>query len=480
MRARRSSSGTARPRTRRGQSTAVRLCCGAVFERILIAQRGEVAARIARTCKRLGITAIGVRGEHEREGVHLEACDETVVVPVSGRALPPPEAVTAAAKEAGAEAVHPGYALPREHTTLARAVRDAGLAFVGSPEAALVAVQDRSAWRRMGDETGVRLVRGSEEILTDVDRLRSVADEIGYPIAIKPVIAGPVSQLVRVDDDDELDEGYARFLDAARRDGADERALVEHFVDRARHLAVTVVVDAHGEVGFFGERETSLRWGPHRLIEEAPSPALLQVPWGEAIREALGDSAIRLARAVGVVGLATIDFLVDAAGRAWIVGIEVGLPFAHPVTEMVCNVDLVEIELRVAAGEELDEAATLAQPTGHSFEARLVAEDGERELVPCSGVVEDLRFPPGPPGMVRAEPAVLPGEHVDAEADALLAKIVTFAPIRHQALLVLDRVLAETHVAPLATNIKVLRRVLGHESFRAGHYDEAFVGRILS
>ncbi len=451
-----------------------------MFDTILIAQRGEAAARIARTGKRLGARVIALKASGETEGVHIEASDDAIEVPFLSLGRPDPGAVVEAAQKTCAQAVHPGYASPRHHGALAEAVTAAGLVFVGASAELQSRIRDRLAWRAVADEIGVRVVPASPGPVDDLEVARQAAEALGYPVTCKPVVAGSGWGPVPLSDEDDLEAAVAACRRAGTELLGDGRVVLERWIERPRHLDVTVIATGQGDVLSLGEREASVRRGAHVLIEEGPSPALLNAHDGEAIREALGDVTTRMALGLAMKGAATFELLLDANGRLWLSGVEAGLAVGHPVTDMVAGTDLVELELRVAAGDPLPEALEVLQTSGHALQARVLAEDPAGGFSGEPAVLAALRFPPAPPGKVRAEPSVPIGEELDPRQDPLIAKVAAFAPVRHQALLLLDRVLAETHVAPFETNIRLLRRVLGHESFRAGQYDTDFIARLLS
>lgn len=448
-----------------------------MVDRLLIAERGEIAIRIARTCKRLGIEAVALRGPSDSTGVHLGACDRVIDVDCERDAPASAEAVAGAAKEGGVDAVHPGYAAPLRHLALARACAAAEVGFVGADVEPLERALDRLAVRELAAGVDVRPVPGGAEAQPTAHRASHTAEQLGWPVLLRPRIAGASAGIFVADDEDEIDEAFTACQRAAERRTGDPGVVVEAQIERPRLVEVGVVADAREGVAAVGERERSLWARGSALVEECPAPALGLRHDGEAIRDALADAAIRVMRETGIVDVASVRFLLDKESRFWFLGLEPGLPVHHPITEMVTGLDLVELQLR-ARTESLQQELRPIQPSGHACAARVRAvtsTDGGGEPV----TVTETRWPPAPHGKLRVDPSVVAGSVVDPSAEPLLVKITSYAPIRHQAALMLDRILAATVVAPLETNVATLRTVLGNEAFRAGQYDLTSVQRFL-
>jgi acetyl/propionyl-CoA carboxylase alpha subunit len=441
-----------------------------MFERVLIPRRGEVVVRIARTCRQLGAAAHtvvtpGVPGGGS-SAVHVYACEaahEIAAQPDGSLAV---SDIVALAESIGADAIYPGYASHCSHLELARALEEKGKRCVPGKLAHFEIVRDRVALAAIADEHGVRRLASSAPI-DDVGDLGAYAYEAGYPIALRARLAGGGLGVVRVDDADELEAAFASLSERAGVGGL----IAQRWVERPRHIEVLVAADQHGERVALCDRERSLSDGGRRFIEECPSPELVFRGDGEAIREALFDAAIRVLEGVGHVGIMTVDFLLDADTHFWMSGARIGLPKQHAISEMVTGVDLVALELQLAAGQAMPDEALYPRPSGHAVSAWLVASQAS-EQEPTT-----FRSPPYPSRRVRVESTV-DEQGVRAFDDGrLVAKVSTYAPIRHQAVLTLDRVLAGTQVGPGATNMAELRQVLGNESFRAGQYDTTFIPR---
>lgn len=441
-----------------------------MIERVLVSARGEVAARIARTCKRLAVTTIAVFAEGEADALHVQACDEAVPLPAGDLSASylSAAAIVDAAKRAGAHGVIAGYGLLADDAELARAVMEAEMRWVGPSPAALGVAQDRLALRRAAVEAEVRTPDGSDAVAT-LREAHDAADRLGYPLVVKPVRARDADVFGEADDDDELEAALVR---ARERDGGP--VVLERRIERPRHVEVEVLADLHGDVVVLGEREASLRHERLRLVCESPAPAVVGHANEDYVREALAEAAQRLVKAARVVGPASAQFVMDPEGRHHLVGLRVGLSPEHALHEACTGVDIVEMQLRLAIGEAMPLEAQHATATGHAASARLLLE-GRAE-----GVVAELRFPPAPAGRVRIETGLAVGVALVAGHDEVIAYVTAYAPTRHQAVLALDRAIAETVIAPQATRIPLLRRALAHEAFRAGQYDVTSVERMLS
>jgi acetyl/propionyl-CoA carboxylase alpha subunit len=467
-----------------------------MFKKLLIANRGEVAARVARTAKRLGMETVAVYSEADADGVHCHACDEAVLIGSTSSAgspaaaLPPHHAdpknpyldvaaLLSAADRTGADAIHPGYGMLSESVEFARAVVAAGISFVGPSPDVMAKVLDRSQARAIAIAAGVRVPEGSDAPLEDLAEAARVAEELGYPLMIKPVRVGAHINPVRVLEPDDLESAWARAREQAAGFG-DARLILERAIDRPRHVDVQIVADEQGEVAAVWDRECSIQRAGYRLLYEAPAPALMGTEQGERCREAVFDAAARITKEAGYTNVGAVEFLIDSRGEPYFLEIRPRLAVAHATTEMCANVDLVEAQLVIAAGKPIPPDIQHSIPSGHALEVRLTTEQPNRGFAPSTGVVQELRWPNASPGRLRIEASVQVGSKVTADYDALVAKVITHAPTRHAAYLLLDRVLAESAVVPLSTNASFLRKILAHESFRAGQYDITFVDQLLN
>jgi len=452
-----------------------------MFDKVLIANRGEVAVRIARSCERLGIATVAIHSDIEAEAAHVKLCDEAVAVggaPV-GESYLNVEAIIEAAKSTGAQAIHPGYGLLSERPDFARAVQAAELVFIGPSPEAMETFGDKVRARELAHRAGVRVLPGTASAFEDPALAGEAAQQLGFPLMVKAAGGGGGIGMQRVDDWEGLEGAATTCAERARAAFGDGRVFLERFVDRPRHLEVQVVADREGTYAALGERECSVQRRHQKLLEEAPSPMLASVGRGDLRREILCDSALRIAKEAGYEGVGTAEFLVDAEGGFHFVEFNPRLQVEHGVTEMCTGIDLVETQLRVAAGEPLSEDVTTAEPRGHAMQARIYAEDPREDFQPRPGKIETFRWPTVAPGALRVETGVAPGDAMTPHYDPLVALMISFTRARHLTLLNLDRVLAETEIAPLTTNVQFLRQVLADEAFRAGQYDVTLTQQLL-
>lgn len=428
-------------------------------ERILIARGGEIAARIARTCKRFGQTVIVRVRDAGENGVHLESADDKLVIA---------ELAELTTKLEGFAFVHPGYADPAFLRAL-HAVLPEGPVVVGPSLEALDKARDRLAIRRAGLEESLRFVPGPVDAPAKLPDAIEAAEALGYPVYLRPVHAGTGIGGVRCDDDDELMKVWDELAKAAGELGT--ALTVERFIERARALEVILVTDATGETVALAETERTLSSVSGDLIEESPSPFLAQRPDGEAIRFSLFDAAIRVVAPLASPGIATVTFLFDEDGRAFISDVCLGLTRSHSTAELVTGLDLVAIELTLVKGLPLPDEVHAVQPSGAGLFASLRAD----QPVPH---ITSFRSPPAPQRKIRVDASVQDETAPPEDDGVLLCRIGSYAPIRHQALLLLDRMIAETEVTDVRTNQKILRGLLADEAVRAGQYDATTPARV--
>ncbi|WP_307043964.1 acetyl/propionyl/methylcrotonyl-CoA carboxylase subunit alpha [Agromyces ramosus] len=445
------------------------------FDRVLVANRGEIAVRVIRTLRRLGIRSIAVYSDADADAPHVRLADEAVRIgpaPATESYLDP-ERIIAAALETGAEAVHPGYGFLSEHAGFARACRDAGLAFVGPGIEALDVMGDKIRAKQHVEASGVPTVPGVADPTLDDAALLVAADPVGFPVLVKPSAGGGGKGMQIARDAGEL----AAALPAARRIAlaafGDDTLLIERLIERPRHIEVQVLADAHGTVVHLGERECSLQRRHQKVIEESPSPLL-----DAATRSRIGQAACDAARSVDYLGAGTVEFLVSdvAPDEFFFIEMNTRLQVEHPVTELVTGVDLVEQQLRIAAGERLAFAQDEIQLRGHAIEARVYAETPHRGFLPSTGSVLAWRAPAGEG--VRVDAGIDEGLEITAHYDPMIAKVITYGSDRAQALDRLDRALADTVVLGVDTNIAFLRRLLADPAVRSGDLDTGLIDRM--
>ncbi len=456
-----------------------------MFDKVLVANRGEIARRVMRTCKRLGIRTVAVYSEADRDAPHVSDADESVLIgpPAAKDSYLNVEALLDAVKRTGARAVHPGYGFLSEKPGFARAVAGAGVVFIGPPPEVLEAFGDKMKARHVALAAGTAPVPGTDDpIPIDTEEglahARDEAARVGYPIVVKAVGGGGGIGMQVVTDPAQLDRALKSCSDRARASFADPRVYLERYADQPRHIEVQVFCDTHGGAYALGERECSVQRRHQKIVEETPSPAaFFQGEEGEARRRALHESALRVVKHVGYVGAGTCEFIADASGNLYFLEVNARLQVEHPVTEMVTGLDLVELQLRVAAGEKLPDLSRV-QRRGHAVEVRVYAEDPSKGFIPKPGSIDELVWAGGAGEVqtpkLRVESGVRAGNKVTPYYDPMIAKVVAWGETRDGALDELDAALAGTTIAPCTTNLSFLRRVLADEAFRAGRYDTKF------
>ncbi len=447
-----------------------------MFHTVLVANRGEIAVRVIRTLRAMGIRSVAVYSDADAEALHTRVADVAVRLgpaPAAESYLSVERLLDAAART-GAQAVHPGYGFLSENTGFARACADAGVVFIGPPAAAVEVMGDKIRAKQTMSAAGVPVVPGRTDLAMTDDDLVAAAEEVGYPVLVKPSAGGGGKGMRLVHQPEALREA----LTSARREAAssfgDDTLFLERFVLRPRHIEVQVLGDTHGTVLHLGERECSLQRRHQKIVEEAPSPLLTP-----AQRERYGALAVDVARAVDYTGAGTVEFIVpgDSPDEPFFMEMNTRLQVEHPVTELVTGIDLVEQQVRVAAGERLSFGQDDVRLVGHAVEARIYAEDPARGFLPTGGTTLVLREPSGEG--VRTDSSLLAGAPVGTTYDPMLAKVIASAPDRTTALSRLDQALADTVVLGVGTNTRFLRHLLRHPDVRAGALDTDLVERDL-
>ncbi|MFC4585518.1 ATP-binding protein [Sphaerisporangium corydalis] len=441
-----------------------------MFDTVLVANRGEIALRVIRTLRRLGVRSVAVYSDADAGARHVRAADAAVRLP--GGYLDA-EGVVAAAKATGALAVHPGYGFLAENTAFARRCQQEGLVFVGPPPEAVEAMGDKIRAKETVAAAGVPVVPGGAE---PADDLAEAARRVGFPVLVKPSAGGGGKGMLVARSPEELPEAVESARRTAQAAFGDATLLIERYVADPRHIEIQVLADAHGNVVHLGERECSLQRRHQKIIEEAPSPLV-----DDAMRSRMGADAVRAARAVGYVGAGTVEFIVsgDQPGHpAFFIEMNTRLQVEHPVTEMVTGLDLVELQLRVAAGERLPLTQDDVRMDGHAVEARVYAEDPSRDFLPTGGRVLSLAEPEGEPG-VRVDSGIQEGTVVGSDYDPMLSKVIAWGPDRGTALRRLDAALRATTVLGVTTNIAFLRALLADPGVVAGDLGTGLIERRL-
>jgi 3-methylcrotonyl-CoA carboxylase alpha subunit len=458
-----------------------------MFQKILIANRGEIAVRIARTAHRLGIRTVAVHSDADARAQHVLACDEAVAIgpaPVSESYLVA-DRILAAAKATGAQAIHPGYGFLSENPGFAEAVAAAGLVFIGPPASAIRAMGLKDAAKKLMEGAGVPVTPGYHGKNQDPTFLAERAAEIGYPVLIKASAGGGGKGMRKVD----RAQDFAQALISARSEAASsfghDHVLVEKYILNPRHIEVQVFGDSHGNTVHLFERDCSAQRRHQKVIEEAPAPGMTA-----GVRAAMTDAAVCAAEAVGYQGAGTVEFIVDGSGPLrpdgfWFMEMNTRLQVEHPVTEAITGLDLVEWQLRVAAGETLPLLQDQITLNGHALEARLYAEDAARDFMPATGRLTRLTLPydlalPRIRPRIRVDSGVAEGDTVTPHYDPMIAKLITHGPDREAAFTAMETALAASHAEGLTTNIAFLERLIRHPDIRAGRIDTGLIARDLT
>jgi acetyl-CoA carboxylase biotin carboxylase subunit len=441
-----------------------------MFRKIMVANRGEIALRVIRACRELGVETVAVYSEADRESLHVRFADDDVCIgPPPGRQsyLRIPSLI-AAAEVTGADAIHPGYGFLAENAEFADTCVASGIAFIGPTGDQIRAMGDKASARRLAQEAGVPTVPGSPGVMTDPDQALEVAGEIGFPVIIKATAGGGGKGMRIARNAEEFGQLFSLAQNEALSAFGNGDVYVERYLARPRHVEIQVLGDSHGRVIHLGERDCSVQRRHQKLIEESPSPALTP-----ELREAMGGAAVQLAAAIGYVGAGTVEFLLDEDGSFYFMEMNTRIQVEHPVTEMVTGWDLVKEQIRVAAGEPLPSREVALN--GHSIEVRINAEDPYRNFQPSPGLITAYH-PPGGPG-VRVDTHVYAGYTVPPYYDSLLAKLIVHGRDRAEALARLGQALDSFILEGVTTTIPFLARVIRHPDFVAGRVDTKFLER---
>jgi 3-methylcrotonyl-CoA carboxylase alpha subunit len=449
-----------------------------MFSSLLIANRGEIACRVIRTARRLGLRTVAVYSQADAQAMHVAMADDAVLLgpPPAKESYLRGDAIIAAAKASGAEAIHPGYGFLSENAEFADAVVAAGLIWVGPPASAIRAMGLKDAAKALMIKAGVPVVPGYQGPDQSLAVLRAEAQRVGYPVMIKAVAGGGGKGMRKVD----VDADFAKALEGAQREGqnsfGDPRVLIEKYVSRPRHVEVQVFADAHGNAVHLFERDCSVQRRHQKVIEEAPAPGMT-----EQMRHAMGAAAVQAAKAIGYRGAGTVEFIVDAsqglrADGFYFMEMNTRLQVEHPVTEMITGQDLVEWQLRVAAGEPLPMLQEDLEIDGHAIEVRLYAEDPAKGFLPSTGTLARLKLPQAT-AQVRTDTGVRQGDTVTMFYDPMIAKVIAWGETRAKAAEQLAWALTGTEVAGVRTNLAFLIDLLRHKAFLAGEVDTGFIDR---
>ncbi len=443
-----------------------------MFTKILIANRGEIACRVIKTARRMGIATVAVYSEADRDARHVELADEAVCIgpPPSRESYLRADRIIEACKATGAQAVHPGYGFLSENETFARELEDAGIVFIGPKHASIAAMGDKIASKKLAAQAKVSTIPGYTDVIDDADQAVRIARDVGYPVMIKASAGGGGKGLRVAHDDKEAREGFAACKAEAKASFGDDRVFIEKFIEQPRHIEIQVLGDSHGNIVYLWERECSIQRRHQKVIEEAPSPFL-----DEATRKAMGEQAVALARAVHYQSAGTVEFVVGADRGFYFLEMNTRLQVEHPVTEMITGLDLVEWMIRVAAGEKLGFAQKDIKRDGWAMECRINAEDPIRGFLPSVGRLVRYRPPAEVPGSVRVDTGVYEGGEIPMYYDSMIAKLIVHAPTRAEAARRMGDALNEFVIRGIASNLVFQSALVRHPRFLEGRLTTAFI-----
>ncbi|MBK5911210.1 acetyl/propionyl-CoA carboxylase subunit alpha [Rhodothalassium salexigens] len=442
-----------------------------MFKKILIANRGEIACRVIKTCRRLDIATVAVYSDADRDSLHVEMADEAVFLgpPPAAESYLKGDLIIQAAKDTGAEAIHPGFGFLSENAGFVEAVEAAGLVFIGPGTRAIDAMGDKIRSKQLAKEAGVSTVPGYIGEIADADEAIRIAGEIGYPVMIKASAGGGGKGMRIAHTEQEVADNFRAARSEAKSSFGDERIFIEKFVEQPRHIEIQVLADGHGTVLYLGERECSIQRRHQKVIEEAPSPFI-----DAETRKAMGEQAVALARAVDYRSAGTVEFIADKDRNFYFLEMNTRLQVEHPVTELITGIDLVEQMIRVAAGEKLALTQTDVKLDGWAMEARVYAEDPYRNFLPSIGRLKGYR-PPEEGEQVRLDTGVGEGSEISLYYDPMIAKLVTHGPDRIAAIDAMVAALSRYHIRGITHNIPFLAAVMEHPRFRDGALTTNFI-----
>ncbi len=443
-----------------------------MFKKILIANRGEIACRVIRTARRMGIKTVAVYSEADKDALHVARADEAVPIgpAPSAQSYLVIDRIIAACRQTGAEAVHPGYGFLSENEDFARALEKAGIVFIGPNVEAIAGMGDKIASKKLAEKAKVNTIPGYTDVIRDAAHAAEVARKIGYPAMIKASAGGGGKGLRVARSDAEAREGFVSCQNEARAAFGDDRVFIEKFIEEPRHIEVQVLGDAHGSIVYLWERECSIQRRHQKVLEEAPSPFL-----DEATRHAMGKQAVALAKAVKYRSAGTVEFVVGADRSFYFLEMNTRLQVEHPVTEMITGFDLVELMIRVAAGEKLPFRQDEIPLRGWAIEARINAEDPARNFLPSTGRLVQFRPPAETAGSLRVDTGVYEGGEVSMYYDSMIAKLIAHGASRDEARLRLAEALDSFVVKGPASNVAFLAAVARHPRFAAGEFNTGFI-----
>ncbi|MCS6929509.1 MAG: acetyl-CoA carboxylase biotin carboxylase subunit [Saprospiraceae bacterium] len=440
------------------------------MKKILVANRGEIALRVMRTARRMGIQTVAVYSQADRASPHVRFADEAVCIgpPPSTQSYLRGDKIIEAARQTGADAIHPGYGFLSENAAFARQVREAGLIFIGPSPESIEMMGSKLAAKEAAKRFDVPMVPGVEEAVTDLETAKAIGRRVGYPILIKASAGGGGKGMRVVEREEDLQEQMERAISEATSAFGDGSVFIEKYVSSPRHVEVQVMADTHGNVVYLFERECSIQRRHQKVVEEAP--CVIMTP---DIRRAMGEAAVRVARACNYTGAGTVEFLVDAERNFYFLEMNTRLQVEHPVTELITGLDLVECQIRVARGEELPFRQEDLRIHGHAIELRVCAEDPQENFLPSTGTLTRYRPPKGE--YIRVDDGYSEGMEVPIFYDPLLAKLIVWGQTRAEAIQRMKQAIDAYEVEGVATTLPFGRFVMDHPAFVEGHFDTGFI-----
>ena len=442
-----------------------------MFHKVLIANRGEIAVRIIRACRELGVATVAVFSEADRTALHAQLADEAICIGPANTAdsYLNIKAILAACEVTGADALHPGFGFLSENAAFARMCEKCGVAFIGPPASSMEQMGDKSMAKATMKAAGVPVVPGSDGEVPSLSDARRIAEEIGYPVMVKASAGGGGRGIRRVDAPSQLEAALTAAKEEALRFFGDDGVYIEKFIEDPRHVEIQILADSYGNVVSLGERDCSLQRRNQKLIEECPCPIMTP-----SLRKAMGQAAVKAAVACGYRSAGTVEFLLEGK-EFYFMEMNTRIQVEHPITEMVTGIDLVKSQIRIAAGEPLPFRQEDVKLTGHAIECRINAENPAQNFRPCPGRISALHMPGGPG--IRIDSAVYQGCEITPYYDSMIAKLITYAPTREEALMKMKWALAEFIVEGVDTNIDFQLNLIKDADVEAGRYDIGFLSR---
>lgn len=440
------------------------------MKKILIANRGEITLRIMRTCRQMGIKTVAVYSEADKQAPFVRFADEAVCIgpAPSKQSYLKGDKIIEVAKSLNVDGIHPGYGFLSENSDFARKVKAAGITFIGPTAEAMDLMGSKLAAKDTAQKNNIPLVPGSDGAITDPEKAKKIAAQIGFPVLVKASAGGGGKGMRIVESEKDFEDQMKRAMSEAESAFGDSSVFIEKFVSSPRHIEIQVMADTHGNAVYLFERECSIQRRHQKLVEEAPSSVLTP-----ELRKRMGECAVNISKACGYVGAGTVEFLVDDQLNFYFLEMNTRLQVEHPVTEMITGLDLVAEQIKVARGEKLSFTQSDLKINGHSIEVRVCAEDPENNFLPDMGRLDEYKIPSGPG--VRVDDAFEEGMEIPIFYDPMIAKLIVHAPTREQAIEMMVRAIDEYHISGVETTLSFCRFAIQHEAFRSGKFDTNFV-----